>query len=206
MSTQTINSSAPIRTIRAVCVDTQTLRNVVTNWGKKDQVKLVFETEELKGNGYPRTATRTLNISYYEKGTLRKVVESWLDRTLTASEMLNGFPFERLVGQAAEIDVQDARSEESTAFLRIVSIRPAGAKPLPPSGSYRRWEDPVATPTTLRPTVARVGRIEPVTDRDQEAGLEAQFAQHVAHSEALDASEPLQSPDNADTVVVTAGN
>jgi hypothetical protein len=206
MSREIISSQAPIRTIRAVCVDSQTLRNVATNWGKKDQVKLVFETEELKGNGYPRTATRTLNISYYEKGTLRKALEFWLSRPLTASEMLKGFPFERLVGKAAEIDVQEARSEGGTAFLRIVSIRPAGSKPLAPTGSYRRWEDPAASAKPSLPALASAGRVEPMTDYDQDAELEAQFGHHVANSEALDASEPPTLPDNANTVVVTAGN
>ncbi len=206
MSREIINSQAPIRTIRAVCVDSQTLRNVATNWGKKDQVKLVFETEELKGNGYPRTATRTLNISYYEKGTLRKVLESWLGRSLSASEMLNGFPFERLVGKAAEIDVQDARTDEGTAFLRIVSIRPGTAKPLVSSGSYRRWEDPAASTKKSRPAFAITGLNEPVPVCNQEAELEAQFERHAASSEESDSSESPTHPDSANTVVVTAGN
>jgi len=200
------NANAPIRTIRAVCVDTLTLRNVATDWGKKDQVKIIFETEELKGNGYPRTASRTLNISYYEKGTLRKVLEAWLGRSLSASEMLNGFPFERLVGKAAEIDVQDARTDEGMAFLRIVSIRPAGPKPLTPSGSYRRWEDPAATTKKLRPALAITGLSEPVRVCNQEAELEAQFERHAASSEEPESAEPPTLPDNADTVVVPAGN
>lgn len=206
MNTSFVSSNAPIRTIRAVCVDTLTLRNVATNWGKKDQVKLVFETEELKGNGYPRTASRTLNISYYEKGTLRKVLESWLGRSLSASEMLNGFPFERLVGKAAEIDVQDARTDEGTAFLRIVSIRPATAKPLVPSGSYRRWEDPAASTKKSPPATAITGLNEPVPVCDQDAELEAQFERHAASSEEPEPPEPPTLPDNADAVVVTAGN
>ena len=206
MSTSFVSSTAPIRTIRAVCVDTLTLRNVATDWGKKDQVKIVFETEELKGNGYPRTASRTLNISYYEKGTLRKVLESWLCRSLSASEMLNGFPFERLVGKAAEIDVQEASSEGGTAFLRIVSIRPAGPKPLTPSGSYRRWENPTATTKKSRPALAITGLSEPVGVCNQEAELEAQFERHAASSEEPESAEPSTLPDNADTVVVTARN
>lgn len=206
MNTSFVSSNAPIRTIRAVCVDTLTLRNVATNWGKKDQVKLVFETEELKGNGYPRTASRTLNISYYEKGTLRKVLESWLGRSLSASEMLNGFPFERLVGKAAEIDVQDSRTDDGTAFLRIVSIRPGTAKPLVPSGSYRRWEDPAATTKKSPPATAITGLNEPVPVCDQDAELEAQFERHAASSEEPESPEPPTLPDNADTVVVTAGN
>ena len=206
MNTSFISSNAPIRTIRAVCVDTLTLRNVATNWGKKDQVKIVFETEELKGNGYPRTASRTLNVSYYEKGTLRKVLESWLGRTLSASEMLNGFPFERLVGKAAEIDVQDGRTDEGAAFLRIVSIRPATAKPLVPTGSYRRWEDSAATTKKSRPALATMGLKEPATVGDQEAELEAQFERHAASSEEPESPESPTLPCNADTVVVTAGN
>lgn len=206
MNTSFVSSTAPIRTIRAVCVDTLTLRNVATDWGKKDQVKIVFETEELKGNGYPRTASRTLNISYYEKGTLRKVLESWLGRSLSASEMLNGFPFERLVGTAAEIDVQEARTDEGTAFLRIVSIRPGTAKPLVPSGSYRRWEDPAASTKKSRPAFAITGLTEPVPVRNEEAELEAQFERHAASSEDPESAEPPTHPDNADTVVVTAGN
>jgi hypothetical protein len=198
MSKEIISSHAPIRTIRAVCVDTQMLRNVATNWGKKNQVKLVFETEELKGNGYPRTATRTLNESYYEKGKLRKVLECWLARNLNASEMLNGFPFERLVGKAAEIDVQDARTDDGTAYLRIVAIRPSLGNPLKPTGSYRRWEE--STPAAKKsPSV-------PAAVGGDENDLEAQAEQHLAEIESGEPQELTGSTDNADAVVVTAGN
>jgi hypothetical protein len=193
MKFQITKSNEPVRTLRSVCVDAYSLGVVNTTWGKKRQVKIVFETEELKENGYPRTATRTFNISYYEKAALRKELESWLGRPLTASEMLNGFPFERLVGKAAELDVEDARTEDGAVFLRITVIRPSRANPLAPTGSYRRWED------SLSPAKAA-----PADNQDAE--LEAQFERHAAHSDNLEATESAHCPDNANTVVVSAGN
>lgn len=199
----TINSSAPIRTLRAVCVDTHIQRNVRTSWGPKNQVKFVFETEELKGNGYPRTASRTLNQSYYEKGHLRLVLESWLGRALTAAEMLEGFPFRNLVGKAAELEVQDAHAEDGTAFLSIVSVRPSLGNPLKPSGSYRRWEDPSAdeakSPRPLRTTPT----VPPEAEGDEQ-DLATQAERHLADRDAGEAQEPTDHSDNAPTVLVSA--
>jgi hypothetical protein len=201
MKIQITKSKEPTQTLRSVCVDAHSLGVVNTTWGKKRQVKMVFETEELKDNGYPRTATRTFNVSYYEKATLRKELESWLGRPLTATEMLNGFPFDRLVGKAAELDVEDARTEDGTVFLRITAIRPSRANPLAPTGSYRRWEDSASPATTSRPTPAKAA---PADNQDTE--LEAQFERHAAHSDSLDATESAHCLDNAEAIVVTAEN
>lgn len=198
-----INSSAPIRTLRAVCVDTHIQRNVRTSWGTKNQVKFVFETEELKGNGYPRTASRTLNQSYYEKGHLRLVLESWLGRALTAAEMLEGFPFRNLVGKAAELEVQDARAEDGTAFLSIVSVRPSLGNPLKPSGSYRRWEDPSAAKAKA-PRPLRTTPTVPTEAEGDEQDLAAQAERHLADRDDGEAQEPTDHSDNVPTVPVSA--
>lgn len=198
-----INSSAPIRTLRAVCVDTHIQRNVRTNWGTKHQVKFVFETEELKGNGYPRTASRTLNQSYYEKGHLRLVLESWLGRALTAAEMLEGFPFKNLVGKAAELEVQDARTEDGTAFLSIVSVRPALGNPLKPSGSYRRWEDPSEVAAKPLRTPRRSPGAPAVAGGDAN-DLEAQAERYLADGDPCEAQDTAAHNDNAPTAPVNA--
>jgi hypothetical protein len=144
----------PHRSLKAVCVDKIDLGTVQTGWGSKHQVKLVFETEETKPNGYRRCASRTYNISYYEKARLRQDLDSWRGRPVSPSEMINGVDFTKLVGKAAELDVRDATTNEGRSYLQIVAIRKAGKVLLAPSGGYRRWQDPSlpAQPATVDST------------------------------------------------------
>lgn len=133
--------SAPkIHTLKAVCVDAINLGKVDTKWGPKPKIKLVFETEELKENGYRKCTSRTYNISYYEKAFLRRDLDSWRGRAPSASEMINGVDFSKLIGNACELDLQDATSARGEPYRQIVTIRKAGTDPLAPSGGYKRWQ------------------------------------------------------------------
>lgn len=149
------NSSAvptsSTRRLKAVCVDIINLGTVQTKWGTKTRLKFVFETEQLKPNGYPRMASRTYNLSHYVKSRLRQDLDSWRGRPVTQTEMAIGLDFDKLVGKACELEVQDATNADGHAYLQIVTVRKAGKEPLAPSGSYRRWPGTETKATTVIP-------------------------------------------------------
>ncbi len=158
------------RSLRAVCVDVIDLGAVETAWGQRHQVKLVFETEERKPNDFPRNASRTYTRSFYEKANLRKDIESWQARPLTATQLQAGINLRSLIGKACTLDVCDAISKAGHPYLRIVGIGKATGHPLPPSGSYRRWDDTGASPQAGSPKPGDVS----VGVEDQEAELNRQ--------------------------------
>ena len=130
------------RSTSAVCVDVVDLRQVQTKYGVKHQIKLVFETAEMKANGYRRSASRTYNISYYEKANLRKDLERWRGKPLSCTELSKGVRFASLVGKSCVLEVVDAVSVSGHPYLRIEAIKPAVGSGLTPSGGYRRWNEP----------------------------------------------------------------
>ncbi len=170
------------RRLKAVCVDIINLGTVQTKWGPKTRLKFVFETEELKPNGYPRMANRTHNLSLYLKSRLRQDLDSWRGRPVTPAEMTNGVDFDKLVGKACELEVQDATTAEGHAYLQIETIRKAGKEPLAPSGSYRRWPGAETNGKTVipfpAPDTGAASSVDPAAsepgDDDYLLGLEAQ--------------------------------
>ena len=137
-----IESEAPpgATTTVAVCVDVQDLGVVDTPWGRKPNIKFVFELGEQKANGYPATVSRTFTKSVHEKSALRPVIEAWLGRPLNSSELAKGFPYKELKNQACTLMLLPAISEGGNEYLKIVAIQPAGEPALQPSGTYRRWK------------------------------------------------------------------
>jgi hypothetical protein len=133
-------------------------------------VKLVFETEERKPNDFPRNASRIYTRSFYEKANLRKDIESWQGRPLTATQLQAGINLRSLIGKACTLDVCDAISKAGHSFLKIVGMGKATGQPLPPSGSYRRWDDTGASPQAGSPKPGDVS----VGVEDQEAELNRQ--------------------------------
>lgn len=180
------NSSAvPIsstRRLKAVCVDIINLGKAQTNWGPKTKLKFVFETEEVKPNGYPRMANRTHNLSLYVKSRLRQDLDSWRGQPVTPTEMAHGVAFDKLVGKACELEVLDATTAEGRAYLQIERVWKAGKNPLAPSGSYRRWSGAESQGKTVIPFPApgtgAASSVDPAAsqsgDDDYLVGLETQ--------------------------------
>lgn len=138
-----IESEAPpgaSTTVAAVCVDVQDLGVVDTPWGRKPKMKFVFELAEQKANGYPATASQTFTKSLHEKSALRPVIEAWLGRLLSSSELAQGFPYQKLKHLGSTLTLLPAISEAGNGYLKIVAIQPAVEPALRPSGTYRRWK------------------------------------------------------------------
>jgi len=69
----------------AVCVDVTPLKTVPTDYGPKEQFRLVFETTELRDDGRPYLVwSRGFTPSLGEKAALRSFLRQWFGRDLSA--------------------------------------------------------------------------------------------------------------------------
>lgn len=127
--------------VRAVVVDVTPLKKRETQFGTKEEFRLVFESEETKDDGerfgiWSRPYTPSLN----EKAAFRKDLKKLLGRDLTAQE-LEEFDTEELIGLGAKLMIEHAHSTDGQqTYANIAMIRP-DPKPLKPSGKYVRVRD-----------------------------------------------------------------
>jgi len=136
---------------QAVCVDVVDLGMMVTQWGDKPKVRIVWQIDEVDpvtGRRYDVRGMYTLSLS--EKSTLRKHLESWRGRKFSPAE-LRGFDLENLIGINCQLQVIHNLSDEGRTFANVQAIVPANAKApkIAPDG-YVRERDRL--PTDARPT------------------------------------------------------
>lgn len=172
------------RSVRAVCVDVIDLGNIETQRGPRHRVKLVFETEERKANDFPRTASKTYTVSYWEKAPLRQHLESWRGRPLTTSQIQRGVTLSSLVGRECDLEVCDAMSSKGFPYLKVLSIRKSARARLPVSGSYRRWDSLPGGKPTPQETACSRGATDALDDDDTESRLEQQAEEMLASRES----------------------
>lgn len=108
---------------QAVCVDQIDKKDQETNFGKKDQVWLVFLLDEKKSDGSPMVMTRKYAATLHEKGALRKDLKSWRGADLTADEM-ESFDTARLVGAQAQLNIEEFQKSDGTPGTSIGAILP----------------------------------------------------------------------------------
>jgi hypothetical protein len=125
-------------TINAVCVDVVDLGIVDTPWGRKPQVRTVFETDQQNDYGEPRTLIRTFNMHTHEKSALSINVASWTGRNLSQEAEDGQLNLSTLVGQQARLKLEPTLTKNGNAYDKIVEILPAGEVHVVPSGKYRR--------------------------------------------------------------------
>ena len=127
--------------IKAVLVDITELKKRVTQYGDKDEFRLVFETEcEDEENDrrfciWSRGYTPSLN----EKAALRKDLKKMMGRDLTQLE-LDEFDMESLIGHGVKLIIQHEHKDDKT-YANISFIAPDKDKALKPSGKYKRIRD-----------------------------------------------------------------
>lgn len=135
------NSNELTEIVDAVCVDVIELGVVPTDYGDKNQVKFVFEINKSKDNGYRHCVSRTFNISFHEKSSLRAALKGWRARDLNKTELINGIDLKSMRGEACQLSIGDAVSQKTgNAYLKVTDILPASEIELVPSGSYKRYE------------------------------------------------------------------
>lgn len=124
----------------AVCVDVVDLGMVQTQYGIKDMLRLVFQTEarsdELDGKRF-MVSTR-MNFTTNEKGRLYKTMKSWFGSRMPD---LSRFDFEKLIGQNCELLIVH-NPKGDTVYANIETVLPPanGATKMVPE-DYTRVQD-----------------------------------------------------------------
>jgi hypothetical protein len=126
---------------RAVCVDVTPLETRSTQYGNKQQFKIVFEVEIKKEDGNPYCVwSMWMSPSWHEKAAFAKFIKDWFGRVLTDEEKA-AFDSEDLIGRPANIIVINEREDDNT-YANIKLIRPdKSGNPLKATGTFKRKKD-----------------------------------------------------------------
>ena len=127
--------------IKAVLVDVTELKKRMTQYGEKDEFRLVFETEAYDDENDRRFCiwSRGYTPSMNEKAALRKDLKKLMGRDLTVAE-LDEFDLEALVGHGVKLIIQHEHKDDKT-YANISFMAPDKDKALKPSGKYIRLRD-----------------------------------------------------------------
>lgn len=127
--------------IKAVLVDITELKERQTQYGLKEEFRLVFETEAYDAENdrnfciWSRGYTPSLN----EKAALRKDLKKLMGRDLTQAE-LDEFDLEALIGHGVRLIIQHEHKDDKI-YANISFMAPDKDKALKPSGKYIRQRD-----------------------------------------------------------------
>ena len=127
--------------IKAVLVDVTELKKRMTQYGEKDEFRLVFETEcdDTENDRRFCIWSRGYTPSLNEKAALRKDLKKMMGRDLTQLE-LDEFDLEALIGHGVKLIIQHEHKDDKT-YANISFIAPDKDKALKPSGKYIRQRD-----------------------------------------------------------------
>ena len=127
--------------IKAVLVDVTELKTRMTQYGNKEEFRLVFETEVMDEENDRRFCiwSRGYTPSLNEKAALRKDLKKMMGRELTQLE-LNEFDLEGLIGHGVKLIIQHEHKDDRT-YANISFMAPDKDKALKPSGKYIRVRD-----------------------------------------------------------------
>lgn len=127
--------------IKAVLVDVTELKKRMTQYGEKDEFRLVFETEAYDDENDRRFCiwSRGYTPSLNEKAALRKDLKKLMGRDLTVAE-LDEFDLEALIGHGVKLIIQHEHKDDKT-YANISFMAPDKDKALKPSGKYIRLRD-----------------------------------------------------------------
>lgn len=134
-------------TVKAVIVDLTPLKTRTTQFGEREEFRIVYETEVENADGrrfcvWSRGYTPSLN----EKATFRKDLKKIMGRDLTALE-LKEFDTEGLIGTPVSLIIQHEVAANGQTYSTISFIGPhKSGTPITSSGNYKRVKDrdPVA--------------------------------------------------------------
>ena len=127
--------------IKAVLVDVTELKKRMTQYGEKDEFRLVFETEVMDKENDRRFCiwSRGYTPSLNEKAALRKDLKKMMGRELTQAE-LDEFDLEGLIGHGVKLIIQHEHKDDKV-YANISFMAPDKDKALKPSGKYVRQRD-----------------------------------------------------------------
>jgi hypothetical protein len=128
--------------IKAVLVDVTELKTRMTQYGNKEEFRLVFETEAMDEENDRRFCiwSRGYTPSLNEKAALRRDLKKLMGRDLTSLE-LDEFDLEALIGHGVKLIIQHEHKDDKT-YANISFMSPDRDKEtLKPSGKYTRIRD-----------------------------------------------------------------
>jgi len=168
----------------AVCVDVTPPKTVQTDYGPKEQFRLVFETTQLREDGRPYLVwSRGFTTSLGEKAALRAFLKQWFGRDLTAAEQKE-FDTDTLIGRMAQLVIVHTEGRNGETYANIGLIRPdKSGNTLAPSGKYIRVKDRQDKDTSYN----RVS--QPASDATQAADDWHFTKVHVGKHQGLDICE-----------------
>jgi hypothetical protein len=131
--------TCPDYTGPGVCVDVTPLKKRMSQFGEREEFRLVFEVDLLREDGSRFCVwSKGFTPSLHEKSGFRKFLKNWFARDLTADE-LKDFDTESLLGRVGELNVVQEHKDDQT-FANILLCRPSKAN-LTPSGKFVRAQD-----------------------------------------------------------------
>lgn len=106
------------------------VRQVFIQW------ELPEETVEIDGVDQPRRIGKTYNVSFNEKATLRKDLETWRGRKFTDEE-LRGFDLDNILGKGCQIQIiHTSKGEKVYDNVAGIMCLPRGMRLDPPAEVY----------------------------------------------------------------------
>jgi len=133
----------------AVCCDAIDLGVQDTGFGRKRQVELRWQTNELmpardESGPRPYLVLKRYGASMHKKSNLRRDLESWRGRAMTEEEVKE-FDVEKLIGACCQLNIQHVPFKDgSGVFAKVSAIVPApkGMPPIKIRGYQRICERP----------------------------------------------------------------
>jgi hypothetical protein len=101
---------------------------VVTQYGEKEKVMLVWFTDEADEEGKTKLVFQSFTKSLHEKASLRKAVKQIRGRDLTPEEVAsNNFDIESLIGSQNRLMIQHNEAPNGKVYANVMGITKAAA-------------------------------------------------------------------------------
>jgi len=124
-----------------VCVDVTEPVTRDTDYGPKEQFRIVFEIPlEMEDGKRYVVRSAPMNTTLHPKGSFRKFLRQMLGRDLNAQEQKE-FDTEELVGMNVSISIVHEESDDGRVFDQIALCRPWKGETMEASGDYIRVKD-----------------------------------------------------------------
>ena len=126
----------------AVCVDITPLVKRETQFGTKEEFRLVFETNApCREDGSPQMIwSRGFTPSLNEKAAFRKFLRQWFGRDLTIEEEAEFDTESLLLGKCGNVVIVHETAGDKT-YANIAACTPHRGEPLAPTGKFIRKKD-----------------------------------------------------------------
>ena len=129
-------------TVKAVIVDLTPLKMRTTQYGEREEFRIVYETEVVDDNGRRFCVwSRGYTPSLHEKATFRKDLKKILGRDLTQLER-DEFDTEGLIGTPVSLIISHELAQNGQTYSTLSFIGPhKSGTPITSSGNYKRVKD-----------------------------------------------------------------